>query len=235
MTEKPILLAIDTSTPSCSVAFIQGGASGQILGSLLIGGLTHSRRLLQSVESLMDSLALDWQALAGIAVSLGPGSFTGLRIGLATAKGLAMAADLPLAGCSSLRILAAGVALMPGEKICAVLDARKKEVYAGRYLFTGKELVAEGEKMVLAPQELAAQLPADILLVGDGAALYRPLFTEIAGSRVRFAPLWNNQPQAAVLGFLAAEQLRCGRILDICSLSPCYIRKSDAELNLKKG
>ncbi len=229
---KPKLLAIDTSSASCAAAFIEGGSKGRILGSLLIGGLTHSRRLLQSVDSLMKGLELDWTMLDGIAVALGPGSFTGLRIGVATAKGLATAAGLPVVGCSSLRIAASSVAIAPGEKICAVLDARKKEVYAGCYRFSGSELVAEGEKMVLAPQELAQQLTDDVLLVGDGAVLYRDIFTDILGEKVRFAPQWSCQPNAAVLGFIAAEQLLSGKTFDICSLAPFYVRKSDAELNL---
>ncbi len=231
----PTLLAIDTSSANCAVAFIEGGTCGRILGSLSLVGLTHSRRLLQSVQRLMDELSLDWKMLDGIAVALGPGSFTGLRIGIATAKGLATAAGLPIVGVSSLRLAVSGVAISPGQKICAVLDARKKEVYAGCYIFSGEQLIAEGEKMVLAPAELATQLTDDFLLAGDGAILYRDVFTRIIGKKVRFAPLWNNQPNAAVLGFLGAELLLEGKTLDISSFTPCYIRKSDAELNLGKG
>ncbi len=110
----PTLLAIDTSSANCAVAFIEGGTCGRILGSLSLTGLTHSRRLLQSVQCLMGELELDWKMLDGIAVALGPGSFTGLRIGIATAKGLATAAGLPIVGVSSLRLAASGVAINPG-------------------------------------------------------------------------------------------------------------------------
>ncbi len=233
MTEKKIVLAIDTSSSLCSIAFVEGGKDGRLLGSLSITGLAHSRRLLQSVESLMKELALDWQELGGIAVALGPGSFTGLRIGIATAKGLATAAGLAVVGASSLRIAASSVAMAPEQKICAVLDARKKEVYAGCYLFSEGELLAQGEKMVLPPEELAARLTDDYLLVGDGAMLYRDVFIEAIGDPVRFAPAWNNQVSAVVLGFLGAELLDNGKTVDIASFAPCYVRKSDAELNLK--
>lgn len=235
MALQPVILALDTSTPSCSVALTKGCTEdGQILGSLCLGGMTHSRRLLQSVDILMDGLGICWQDLSGIAVSLGPGSFTGLRIGMATAKGLAMAANLPLVGCSTLRCLAASLLVGNGQRVCSVLDARKKEVYAACYHRNGSELVEEGGKRVLAPSVLARELTDNFLLVGDGAALYRALFVDVLGERVRFAPTWCHQPSAQILGFLAASKFLAGDFLDIGSVSPCYVRRSDAELNLAK-
>ncbi len=238
MKMTPILVAIETSTPACSVALTEGDSrQGKILGSLLLGGVTHSRRLLKSVDILMGELKLDWQDLAGVAISLGPGSFTGLRIGLATAKGIAMAAGLPLVGCSTLRCLAQAVASDRRHCIWSVVDARKKEVYAGCYRYQDAGLVEFREKGVFAPAALAEQIAQNsesVLFVGDGSVLYRSVFTDIVGEQGHFAPAWFHQPKAEVLGLLAAERLAAGTLLDIGQISPCYIRRSDAELHLAK-
>ncbi len=240
------IISFDTATPFCTTAVTEGGvADGRILAAHSLTGLTHSRKLLAAIDMLLHELSLSWQDIDGIAAGLGPGSFTGLRIGLATAKGLAMASGLPLLGCSTLEIVARGCGIrQAGERVIAVLDARKHEVYIEGFLWQ-----ADGErcflqediaKMVLSPYDFAALLrntKGQILLAGDGAALYREVLREELGSKVgtiNFAAAAWNQPQAAVLGFLAAERLAEGKTLDIAEVVPFYIRKSDAELNLGK-
>ena len=125
---QSLILAIDTATPCSSVSLTAGTRkNGRVLASLsLAGNVTHSRRLIAAIDLLMKKAEVDWSGIDGIAVSLGPGSFTGLRIGMATAKGLAVAADKPLLGVSTLDGLASKC---NGSKlICAILDARKNEV-----------------------------------------------------------------------------------------------------------
>lgn len=236
MISETSILAIDTSTPSCSVALTKGVAeNGNVSGSLLLQGMTHSRQLLHSVDILMGELCVDWEDFSAIAVTLGPGSFTGLRIGVATAKGLAMAARLPLFGSSTLRCLAAGATPDEGDRICSILDARKKEVYAAFYRCKKNKIIKEGDHLVLPPAVLAEKLTGDELLVGDGAVSYRDIFIGIRGKQVRFAPAWLNRPSAQVLGFLAAEQFLAGERGKIGDCLPLYVRRSDAELNLEKS
>ena len=133
-----LMLALDTASPTGSVALVQGEC---LLGeSLLNLKTTHSERLLGVVDRLLEGLGCTLDQLDALAVVRGPGSFTGLRVGMATAKGLALALELPLVGISSLAALAANApfARMP---VCALLDARKDEVYAGLYSCAAGSLV----------------------------------------------------------------------------------------------
>ena len=134
---EPLILALDTATPYASVALTRGTMEqGSVLATLGLGGsISHSRKLLGGVEYLMEKSQIDWMDLDGIGVSLGPGSFTGLRIGMATAKGLAVGAECPLLGVSTLDGLAARC--MGTKLVCSLLDARKKEVYYGFYRIDG--------------------------------------------------------------------------------------------------
>ncbi|MBM9518810.1 tRNA (adenosine(37)-N6)-threonylcarbamoyltransferase complex dimerization subunit type 1 TsaB [Desulforhopalus vacuolatus] len=228
------ILSFDTATPFCTVAITEGTIrQGQVLASLTFRGITHSRRLLASVDMLMRGLELGWSDLAGVAVGFGPGSFTGLRIGMATARGLTFSAGLPLLGCSTLELVAAGAGEhFPGERICAVLDARKKEVYAQCFQLEEGRITRREEPMVLPPLELASCLAGSVLFAGDGAVLYHEILKKELGERARFAPAWCNHPAADVLGFLGAEQLEAGEKVAGADGAPLYIRKSDAELNL---
>ncbi len=126
-----LILAIETGAGCGGVSLTRGGFSGgRVIGEYSLQPETsHSRRLLGSVAALMAAAGVAWTDLDALAVSLGPGSFTGLRIGLAAAKGLAMATGLPLVGVPGLDALAAGMP-MPGWRLCPVLDARKGQVYA---------------------------------------------------------------------------------------------------------
>jgi tRNA threonylcarbamoyladenosine biosynthesis protein TsaB len=180
----------------------------------------------------MRDAGIGWPEVDGIAVSLGPGSFTGLRIGMATAKGLAAAAGTGLYGVSTLDLLAAGS--LSAGLICSVVDARKKQVYTALYRGDGAGSVSRlTEPQVLSPVEFAATIDQPVLMVGDGAVLYAELFAERLGGLFCLAPAPVNQVSAVWLGFLAADLWRRGEALDLAASSPLYIRRSDAELNLK--
>ena len=233
--DHPVILAIDTATPATSLAITRGTRrKGEVLASLgLSSNVTHSRRLLTSIDWLMAEVEIGWDDLAGIGVSLGPGSFTGLRIGMATAKGLAMASGLSLIGVSTLDSLAAKC--ITTSLICAVLDARKKEVYACFYRIDDNgKLIRESEIVAETPQELALQITEPVLMVGDGVVVYKDLFKELLGENLRIAPANLNEPSATSLGLLCGEQFIQGMVLDIDTAVPLYVRSSDAELNLKK-
>lgn len=231
----PLILSLDTATPCSSVALTLGTRrEGRVIAAFsLTGKVTHSRRLLSVVDLLMAETGRTWQDLDGIAVSMGPGSFTGLRIGMATAKGLAAAAGKVLIGVSTLDALAAKC--LTDRLVCAVLDARKKEVYAAFYRLGDDGMVVRAtEPAVLVPQELAAQVAEPVVMVGDGAQVYGELFRSLLGEQVTLAPAQLHEPSAASLGLLAGEKLARGELLDLAEGVPVYIRSSDAELNLLK-
>ncbi len=230
---SPLILAIDTATSCSSVALTLGTRrEGRVIAAFsLTGKVTHSRRLLSVIDLLMAETARTWQDIDGIGISTGPGSFTGLRIGMATAKGLAAAAGKVLIGISTLDALASKC--VTGKLICAVLDARKKEVYAAFYRSGADGLVERaGDSAVLMPQELAAQVVEPVIMVGDGVQVYGDLFRTLLGERVAFAPAQLHEPSAASLGLLAGERFLRGELLDLAEGVPAYIRSSDAELNL---
>ena len=230
---QPLILSMDTATPCSSVALTLGTRiDGRVLASLsLTGNVTHSRRLLKAIDYLLHEAALDWPEIDGIGVSLGPGSFTGLRIGMATAKGLATAAGKALFGISSLDSLAAKCST--SRLICAVVDARKKEVYTAFYRCKRDGLAERISVMnVVAPEKLAAAITEPVVMIGDGVPVYGELFKKLLGEKVVFAPAMLHELSAASLGMLAGEKLLLGDMLDVAEAAPLYIRSSDAELNL---
>lgn len=228
------ILAVDTATSCSTVALTTGTrAGGRVLGSVsLSSNVTHSRRLLGAIDRLLGESGCDKNEIAGYAVGLGPGSFTGLRIGMATVKGLAAAAGKPLYGVSTLDILAANC--YDTRQICAVLDARKKEVYAAFYRAHQNGVPkAVTDVAAYSPESLAEAIREPTLMVGDGLAVYSELWQERLGDMLCIAPsqLWS--PSAATLGLIAGEQAIQGQHLEIASAVPMYVRASDAELNLQ--
>ena len=233
MDRHPLILSMDTATPCSAVALTSGTRKdGSVVASLsLTGKVTHSRRLLKAVDYLLQEAGLSWPQIDGIGVSLGPGSFTGLRIGMATAKGLAAAAGKALIGIPSLDSLAAKCST--SRLICALIDARKKEVYTALYRCTDEGLVERvGDIKAIAPEELGGLITEPVLMIGDGAVLYADLIKEMLGELVLFAPAMLHELSAASLGMLAGEKLVAGEVLDVAEAEPLYIRSSDAELNL---
>jgi len=232
----PLILAIDTASRCSSVALTLGGAGasagGQVVASLsLNSSVTHSRRLLSAIDWLLAETETGWQAVQGLAVSLGPGSFTGLRIGMATVKGLAMATGQPLLGVSTLDALALNCT---GERlICAVLDARKNEVYTCFYHLDRQGIPRRaGEIRVVSPLQLAEEITQPVLFVGDAVMVYGDVWKEVLGDWFAEAPIPLHYPCASTLGLLAGEMLLKNRSLDLVAAAPLYVRASDAELNL---
>ena len=234
--KRSIILSFDTATSCSSVALTCGTRMhGEVVAALsLTGKVTHSRRLLTAVDWIMQESSVGWPDIIGIGVSIGPGSFTGLRIGMATAKGLAAAAGKALLGVSTLDSLAAKC--VTTRLICSILDARKKEVYAAFYRCNNQGMTMRvGEPVVLSPTKLAAAINEPVLLVGDGARLYAGVLHTLLQEKGVIAPAFLHEPSAASLGFLAAEFLDQGQFLDLAEGVPLYVRSSDAELNLLKG
>ncbi len=228
----PLLLCVDTSTMYCSVAVISD--SGCISEHTLISRITHSKRLLTAIDEIMQECELKWQDLAGLAVSLGPGSFTGLRIGLTTAKGICMATGLPLMGISSLEALASQFphCALP---ICPILDARKQEVYTALYQTTSSPHITHIEPVVIGIEKLCAAIDQPTLFIGDGVEVYKEQIIEYLADKALFGCPQLIFPRAAAIGALALGQFKTEQFLDPASAAPLYIRPSDAEMNLKKA
>jgi len=227
--ETPLLLALETTGMCGSVALV---GDGVCVGEFTLQTkVTHSRRLLHAVEYLFEQAECDWDGVCGIAVSLGPGSFTGIRIALSTAKGLAMATGKPLVGVSTLDGLAAQFAHLD-KPLCVILDARKKEVYAAFY-----ECLADGtvkqtsDYMVLPPEQLAARISVPTVMAGDGADLYADLFREILAEKALLVDTTCHFPRAASVGKSAWPVYNRREFLEPASAVPIYVRASDAELN----
>jgi tRNA threonylcarbamoyladenosine biosynthesis protein TsaB len=224
------LLTIDTSTTVCSVALSSGE---DIVAEYLVNrGQTMSSRLLECVGIVLQGAGLAVNELDGFGVALGPGSFTGLRVGVATAKGLAMAAGKPIAGFSSLAMLAMNLpwAIHP---VCPMFDARKKEVYAGLYACSNSAVRLVDDRVV-PPAPFLESLVGPIIFVGEGAVRYRELIEAVMGERAIFAPASANSPRASAGALLAARAFARGEAVSAAQLLPVYIRASEAELALLK-
>jgi len=229
--QPPVILALETATLCGSIALV---SQNRCLGEFTLkSGETHSRRLLAGIDWLLQETGLDWTAIDAVAVSMGPGSFTGLRIGLATAKGLVMAGDAELIGVGTLDGLAAQLFATGNELICPVLDARKKEVYCGFYRCDEQGIPRlTGQYQVVSPELLCDSINEPVTLLGDGAAVYGELFQEKLPGLVRVVPVEVFFPRAASIGLLALEKWHQKDFLDPAASEPIYIRPSEAELNL---
>ena len=231
MTEE-LLLILDTATTAGSVALCCGE---RLLAEIVVDSLAnHSDKLLLHVQQILQEQQCELSAIAAFAVIDGPGSFTGLRVGVAAAKGLARACHRPLFGVSSLHLLAAALPFVT-LPVCALLDARKKEVYAATFSTANGSPCLLDEPRVLSPQRLLAEMTEPALFVGSGALLYRELIVERFGALATFAPWPLHTPRASSAAPLVLQQLRAGAQGDPELLLPRYIRPSEAEIAQKKA
>jgi len=216
-----VILAIDTASRSCSVAVCDGDA---VLAEISdVSGETHSRHLMAMVDQAVAMSVKRKGNIDGYAVTRGPGSFTGLRIGISAAKGLAEAAGRPLVGVSSLEALAWQVSHTHAV-IIPMLDARRKEVYTARYVRRDGTLEPLVEERALSPEDAAAGIATPCLLVGDGALAYEARLREALGVHMRLALPFQHIIRASTIAFLARSRL--GHMDERMTLTPRYIRQS---------
>jgi tRNA threonylcarbamoyladenosine biosynthesis protein TsaB len=221
------ILAIDTATWRCSVALVQEGA---------VVAERHERAT-SNHAGLLPRLVAETLALGGrltvddaIAVTIGPGSFTGLRIALSFAKGLAFAGGYRLVGVPTLDALALA-APEHEARVCAVLDARKREVYAALYERDAEGLARRGEPRALDAERLASAVDGPCAFVGDAVDVYGDVFRRVLGEGARLLSPATHPPSAAAVARLAAARLRTAPDGDVLeSLSPAYVRPPEAEL-----
>ena len=225
------ILAVDTATTSCSVAIVD---KTSLLSEFTIDREeTHSKHLMDMIKAVLRMAGINFSDLDGFAVTRGPGSFTGLRIGLSTIKGLAVASEKPVVGVSSLEALAFQVSYSR-DLICPILDARKGEVYFSRYRFLNGHLKKQTKERVAPPDKAVDDLNESCLFVGNGALLYKEMILEKMGGLASIAPMIQNTIRASTMAYLSMAKFEKNDTNDIEKISPYYIRKSDAELNLLK-
>lgn len=225
------ILAVETATPAGGVALLDGE---RVLGEYCLNiKATHSERLMAAVDQLLSAAGWQLRDAEGLAVSIGPGSFTGLRIGVSAVKGLALALGIPIAAVPTLDALAATLPFA-AHPVCPILDARKGEVYASLYHWTDGTLHRDWEYLALAPGALCDRLAGPVIFVGDALETLRGLLESRLGDRAGFAPPGRRLPSAACVGALGAVRLRAGETVDPTTLTPLYLRPSEAELKRRR-
>jgi tRNA threonylcarbamoyladenosine biosynthesis protein TsaB len=230
--ERPYVLAIETATNCGSVAIIAGD---RCLGEYTLqSDLTYSRRLFSTMAMLLSEAKLGWDIVDAIAISIGPGSFTGLRIGMSAAKGLALARSIPLIGIPTLDGLACQLPYAPYQ-ICPILDARKKEIYTAFYRSNGNGIVRrQSDYLVLAPERLADMITEPTIFLGDGIGTCVEVLA-LLGEKAYLAPPMLHYPKAVAVGMLATEKYRAGDFMEAASAVPLYVRASEAEITFPNG
>ena len=222
------ILALETSAKSVSCAVVEDGAP--LASAYQCTGLTHSRTLLPMVDAMLKNADLTIDDMDAIAIAAGPGSFTGLRIGIAAVKGLAWAADKPCLGISTLEAMAENIAHLSGLVVGA-MDARRAQVYNAIFEAAAGELRRLTEDRAISIEELYADLAKidkKIILVGDGAALcYTTLSERLPG--LCLMPEHLRQQRASGVALAAWAMYQRGECADAAALRPNYIRLSQAE------
>jgi tRNA threonylcarbamoyladenosine biosynthesis protein TsaB len=222
------ILAVDTATKSCSVAIIDDGTLSAELTTM--DDQTHSKHLMELIHKVLGISGASAGELDGLAVTIGPGSFTGLRIGISTIKGMAYGLNKPVVGISSLDALAWQCADR-SYLICPLLDARKGEVYSATYRFKNNILTPKSPEKATAPETAVQKIKEPCVFIGNGAQLYRQNIRTVMGDLAHFAPKSQNIIRASSVAFLSMESFETHDTVEVADLVPHYIRKSDAELN----
>ncbi len=241
-----LILGIDTATTTASAALVEGGKIiGEEIGdgpgpsghSSPNGRANHAEILLPLIDRLLGRAGLALAGISGLAVAIGPGSFTGLRIGLSTVKGLAYGSELPVVGVPTLPAVAGRVNDREGF-ICPFLDARKKEVYAALFYRKGERLERVTDDLVCAPEKIIEAVRCLVengpcLFIGDATRTYANVIKERLGER-GLLTLGEGYPStASSVARLAEERIRRQEVDPVGPLVPLYLRPSEAELRKK--
>lgn len=224
------ILGIDTATRVAGAAVI---GEGRLISERFIHNLqTHSQNIIPMIQQVMDDAGITPQDLDGIAVTGGPGSFTGLRIGMSVAKTMALVLDIPVIAVSTLEVLAWNIYRTAGL-ICPVLDAKKTEVYTCIYK-SGEhgleELIKPAALSIDALVEEISRFEGPVTFLGDGVPVYGEMISEKLGGRALFAAKINSFPRASAAAELGLVRLIESKHGDSTFLQPVYLRKSEAEV-----
>ena len=230
------ILAVDSSGLVATVAVVEDGEleAKTIAEYTMNFKKTHSQTLLPMLDEIVKMTELDLQTIDAIAVSGGPGSFTGLRIGSATAKGLGLALGKPLIHIPTVDGLAYNLCYTD-QIVCPIMDARRNQVYTGIYKFEDDKMIVLEEQMAIGIEELDEKLQgytgSGIVFLGDGVPVHRVILeTELMKEqKISFAPAHLNHQRAAAVGALAIGYYKAGRMESAAEHKPDYLRVSQAE------
>lgn len=221
------VLAIDTSTKVAGAALMEDGRL--VCETNLVSELRHSERLMPLVDGCLKLAGWEPREIDVVAAVTGPGSFTGVRIGVATAKGIAEALGKPVAAVSTLEVLAASFPGFGGV-VVPILDARREQVYCAVYDGDLMELASPDAVKLDALLDYPAVVNAQaVLFAGDGVAAYRDIILQRLGDRAKFAPPHLALQRAGAAVWLAWKKAEAGQTMDAADLMPVYLRKSQAE------
>jgi tRNA threonylcarbamoyladenosine biosynthesis protein TsaB len=224
------VLAVETSTVVGSVAVVDDKL-GLLAGSRVNIKVGHAERLMPAVDWILKSSSILIEEIDGFAVSIGPGSFTGLRIGLSTVKGFCFATGKPLMAVPTLDAFAQSLPFCAYD-VCPMFDARKKEVYTALYRWEGDELVKVINEMSVKPEIFLGRVGQDTVFMGDGASLYKDLIYEKIGHEIKvmFPPPSHMIPSASSVAEIGIDMMKKKQFADPITAVPLYIRKSEAEV-----
>lgn len=221
------LLAIETSSRQLGVALLR---DEQLIASYeLLADYPHAVELPDAVNRVLKAGSTTLAQIETIAIDIGPGSFTGLRIGLAFVKALAFSSRKAVVGVPSLDVLAANAPYAPGL-VCPLLDAKQKNVYAALYQMDGGRPVKRSDYFLGPVDAWLPKITSTTLFLGDGCALYRQRLTERLGEQARFASMDLWFPKVATLARLGAERFRSGQRDDPSQLVPLYLYPLDCSV-----
>jgi tRNA threonylcarbamoyladenosine biosynthesis protein TsaB len=222
------ILSIETSTMLGGVAIVDEQA-GLVAETKLNVKTTHSERLMTAVDNTLQQSELSLNDIDVFAVAIGPGSFTGLRIGLSTAKGLSYSTGKPLVTVPTLDAFAWNFSYSM-HPVCLMLDARRSEVYAAVYRWEENGFRTVLEAISVRPEKLLDKLEEKILFAGEGALLYKKRITDIMKDRAVFAGADKMVPSPANVAVLGLERAVRDEYAPAAETVPLYIRKSEAEV-----
>ncbi len=222
------ILGIESSSLVASVAIVEDGVTmAEYTANFK---KTHSQTLLPMIASMTELLGIELSTVDAIAVSGGPGSFTGLRIGSATAKGLGLALNKPLIHVPTLDATAYNL-YGAGALICPIMDARRNQVYTGIYRFEKEFEIVHGQDVMDMGNliHILNELGEPVIFLGDGVPVYEKQMEENISVPFRFAPAHTNRQRGAAVAALGAVYFRDGRVESADEHGPDYLRKSQAE------
>lgn len=229
------ILAIDTSGQNCSVAIID--EEKVICDFNLSIGTTHSESLLPMIDEVCKTSKIDLSEVDVLACGIGPGSFTGLRIGIATIKGFALAQNKNVIGVPTLDALAYNIANFDGL-ICSVLDARNNNVYAGIYKYENDKVILQDDYITENLDTLIDILKSKnekVMFVGDGAVSFKEKLKEALNEKALFAPLHLNNQLSSSVAKAALDRALVNDFDNSDTLNPMYLKKSQAERTFEEG
>jgi tRNA threonylcarbamoyladenosine biosynthesis protein TsaB len=221
------ILAIETSTMLGGVAIMDN--RGLIAEVRLNVKTTHSEKLMTAIDSALRLSSMNISDIDLYGLSIGPGSFTGLRIGLSTIKGFAFATGKPVVAVSTLDSFAWNLPYS-AYPVCPMLDARKKEVYTALYEWREGRFRKVIPELSIRPADFLKDIKGPVIFVGEGARLYREIILSIKGEDAIFSPPQSDVPSPSSVAYLCLQKAINGEFSDPSFLTPFYIRKSEAEI-----